>query len=281
VYLSRSLRFGAVAAVVALAAPVVSAGPGGGHGGGGHGGGGHVGGAHVGGHPGGAIHHSGYPAHYGYRGVGYGVYGLGYGYGGLYPYSYGGLGYGGLGYGGYGYSGLGYGGLGGYSGGLGYGGAGYNFPAVGGGIAAPYTNGSTGLPYLYLEPRPMVPPGADQPQRPMVPPGGDPAPQPLPLPPNGGNGGNGNGNGNVNINGKNGAAAQGEPATIVVFTSEGATVSFEGLASEQTGTRHSFTTKPLAPGAEARVTVQVGGSSSSSVTLRVRAGEKATIDMRR
>jgi uncharacterized protein (TIGR03000 family) len=211
---------------------------------------------------------------YGY-GYGYGIYGLGYGYGGLYPYSYGG-------YGGYG---LGYGGLGGYGGGLGgYGGTGYNFPATGGGIAAPYTNPSTGLPYLYLEPRPMVPPGADQPQRPMVPPGGDPAPQPLPVPPNGGNGGNGgngNGNGNVNINGKNGAAAQGEPATIVVFTSEGATVSFEGLASEQTGTRHSFTTKPLAPGAEARVTVQVGGSSSSSVTLRVRAGEKATIDMRR
>ena len=72
-----------------------------------------------------------------------------------------------------------------------------------------------------------------------------------------------------------------QPATITVITSAGATVSFDGLASEQTGTRHSFTTKPIAPGVQTRVNVKVNGPGGpSSVSISVKSGEKATVDMR-
>jgi uncharacterized protein (TIGR03000 family) len=67
-------------------------------------------------------------------------------------------------------------------------------------------------------------------------------------------------------------------ATITVVTNAGAKVTFDGIESDQTGTRHSFTTKPIAAGAEARVQVKVDGSS---ISIGVRAGEKATVDMRK
>ncbi|MBN9121983.1 MAG: hypothetical protein J0I06_23045 [Planctomycetes bacterium] len=194
---ARSIRYGAVAAVVAFAAPVALAGPpghGGGHAGG-HVGGVHMGGAHVGGaHYGGAhyapvggYHHYA-PTHYsGYRGIGYG-----YGYG-----LYGPLGYG-LGYRPFGYSGIGYGGVG--YGALGYG---YGYPSTSSISGVPITSGSS-IPYQYI------------PAQPSTAPDPDPQPQPLPAP------------GSSN-------SGKGEPATITVITSEGATVAFDGLASEQTG----------------------------------------------
>ena len=56
---------------------------------------------------------------------------------------------------------------------------------------------------------------------------------------------------------------------------------FDDLASEQTGTRHSFTTKPIASGVQTRVLVKVNGpKGASSISIGVRSGEKATVDMR-
>ena len=77
-------------------------------------------------------------------------------------------------------------------------------------------------------------------------------------------------------------SGKGEPAVITVVTSEGATVMFDDLASEQTGTRHSFTTRPIASGVQTRVLVKVNGpGGASSVSIGVRSGEKATVDMRK
>ena len=228
---THSIRFGTVAAAVALAAQIASAGPpvrvsvG------------------VRAAPGAAPYYRPAPYYSGSRGgVSIGI-GIGGGYGsGL----YGPLGYG-LGYSPFGYSGLPYGGVG--YGALGYG---YGYPSTRAGsvpvIGIPVVPSTTPRPYLYIPAQPSVAPGAE------------PTPLPLPLPDNGG---------------------KAEPATITVVTSEGATVVFDDLASEQTGTRHSFTTKPIAPGVETRVLVKVNGSGGpSSVSIRVRSGERATVDMR-
>jgi uncharacterized protein (TIGR03000 family) len=168
---------------------------------------------------------------------------IGIGIGGGYGSGlYGPLGYG-LGYSPFGYSGLPYGGVG--YGALGYG---YGYPPTRVVVGVPIGSIATPRPYQSIPVQPMVAPGAD------------PIPLPLPAPDNSG---------------------RAEPATITVVTSEGATVTFDDLASEQTGTRHSFTTKPIASGAEARVNVTVNGPNGpSSVSIRVRSGEKATVDMR-
>ncbi|MCI0704178.1 MAG: TIGR03000 domain-containing protein [Planctomycetia bacterium] len=79
-------------------------------------------------------------------------------------------------------------------------------------------------------------------------------------------------------------ASNASSATITVIVNEGATVSFDGVASEQTGTKRIYTTPPIASGVEKRVLVRVsgrGGAGASSITIRVRAGEKATVDMTR
>jgi|GEM_PF-6057518 len=257
------IRFGVIVPCVALMGSFAYAqhGHGGGHGGGHMGG--HVGGAHMG-HVGGA--HMGGVHHYsGYRGVGYGYGGYGLGYGGLYGLGGYGLGYGGygLGYGGYG---LGYG-LGSYGG---YGGYGYGYPSYGyssyGYSSYPsYGYGSSigvpAIPGVYSIPPQTVP------SQPMTTPANpaDPNPIPLPLP-----------------NGNNGNAGEPQPGTITVVTDEGATVTFDGIANDQKGTRHTFTTKPLAPGVETRVSVKVDGPNGpSTVSIGIRAGEKATVDMRK
>ena len=166
-------------------------------------------------------------------------YGGGY-YGGTRSGIYIGLGTGGLGYGGLGYSGLGYGG--GYYGGGNYGyGNLLGVPVVPGTYSAQY-------PPLYQS----------QPLPPLNDPNAEPVPLPLP----------------------NGPVPTGEavPAKITVITSEGAKVTFDGIESDQTGTRHSFTTKPLSTSAEARVKVSVDGAT---ISIGVRGGEKATVDMRK
>jgi uncharacterized protein (TIGR03000 family) len=267
------IRFGAILASAALTAGVASAqhGHGGGHGGGhagGHMGGAHmgaVGGAHhIGGVHMGAAHYGG--AHYATphyssaaRGGYYGGLGLGYGLG------YGGLGYGlgsygGLGYGGYG---LGYGGSSYYggvgSGALSYGG--YGYPA-GSGLSVPAIPGTYYPQYQYVPPpTPLMPPAIDP---------NAPDPTPLPLPAPGGTPSSTttpvSGGGNVAV------------AKLTVLANEGAKVSFDGIASEQVGTRHSFTTKPIGKGVETRVQVKVDGSI---ISIGVRGGEAATIDMRK
>jgi uncharacterized protein (TIGR03000 family) len=210
----------------------------------------------------GAAHHPGYNySSYGYRG------GLGYGGIGLFGLGYG-LGYGGLGYG---YGGLGYG----YSG-LGYGGYGYGYPGYSSGsytnligvpaisgtyyptpATSPYSAPFSTAPYQVIPSQPSV--------QPMVPPGAEPEPQPLPLPAPGD---------------KN--AAAGQPGTITVITNEGATVTFDGIDTKETGARHSFTTQPIPAGTEKKVLVKVDGPGGpSSITLSLKGGEKATVDMRK
>ncbi|HEY1190097.1 MAG TPA: TIGR03000 domain-containing protein [Gemmata sp.] len=152
---------------------------------------------------------------------------------------------------GYGYgSGLGYGNLGygyggyGYSGGYGYRNYGYNslgIPAIPGAYIAP---SYSVVPSQPLDPQPLDP-------------------QPLPLP----------------VTNATGEAA---PATITVIASDGAKVTFDGIDTNQTGTRHSFTTRPIDPGAEKRVSVKVDGPGGpATISIGVRAGEKATVDMRK
>lgn len=243
------IRFSVIVPCIALMASFASAqhgGHGGGHGGG-HMGGGHMGGAHMG-HMGGAhmggVHHT-----TGFRGVGYG-----YGGYGLYGLGYGGYG---LGYGGYG---LGYGGYGlGYGG---YGGYGYGYPSYGYSSYPSYGYGSSigvpAIPGVYQIPPQTVP------SQPMTNPANpaDPNPIPLPLP--------------------NGNTGEPQPGTITVVTDEGASVTFDGIANDQKGTRHTFTTKPIARGVETRVSVKVDGPNGpSTISIGIRAGEKATVDMRK
>jgi uncharacterized protein (TIGR03000 family) len=156
--------------------------------------------------------------------------------------------YGPLGYG------LGYSPFGAYGwpyGGVGYGALGYAYglPATRSivVVGVPVVSGVS-IPNPYVPPQPSVGPG-------------DPIPLPLPAP---------------------GTSGQAEPATITVITSPGATVSFDGLESEQPGARHSFTTRPITAGVTARVSVKVTGPSGgvSTVSISVKAGEKATVDMR-
>ncbi len=221
----------------------------------------HMGGAHMA-----PAHH----AHYGaahhpgnnYRGFGYGGTGVfiglgGFGMGGLgYGLGYGSLGYGGYGYGpGYGYN-YGYPGTypGSYTNRIGV-------PAISGTYyATPSTN-----PYL-TTPYQVYP--LQQSVQPMVPPGTDPEPQPLPLP----------------VPGQNPqpSATAGQTGTLTVITDAGATVTFDGIDTKETGTRHSFTTKPIPVGIEKRILVKVDGPGGpSSITLSLRGGEKATVDMRK
>lgn len=252
-----SLNRYAIAAAAALTAQVATAAPP--HGGGGHAPAahGHVGPApvaHNHGHVGTGYYggyrpvpysggYGGYNSFGAYRGVGIGI-GFGSGYGLYGPLNYG-LGGSPFGYGGLGYGGLGYGALG----------YGYGVPSTRAVVGVPATTvvtGSSPLPYTYGSPLPSIT---------SLQPSGDPVPQPLPTP---------------------AGSAAAEPAVITVITSEGATVSFDGLASEQTGTRHSFTTKPLPSGAQTRVSIKVTGADGrpSTVTLGVAGGEKATVDMR-
>jgi uncharacterized protein (TIGR03000 family) len=249
-FLSTSIRLGsaiavALAAQTAFAAPPPHAGGARPAPGPAHVGAPHMGAPHVGA-PGGVrtvpvpVYR---PAPY-YGGYGYGYrsgVSVGIGIGSGYGYGsglYGPLGYG-LGYSPFGYSGLPYGGVG--YGALGYG---YGYPSTRTiGLGLPATTGIS-VPYEYIPPQSPAPWSTE------------PMPLPLPVPENGG---------------------KGEPATITVITSEGATVMFNDISSEQTGTRHSFTTKPIAPGVQSRVLVKVG---SSSVSIGVRSGEKATVDMR-
>ena len=160
---------------------------------------------------------------------------------------YGPLGYG-LGYSPFGYSGLGY-----NYGAYGSGPLGYGYPS--GFRGSNYGNyssiGVPAVPGTYYPSSPSYQLPQAQPQ--------DPTPLPLPAP-----------------------AGDPAPATIIVIASEGATVSFDGLPPEPAGTRHSFTTRPLAPGAETRVSVKVDGpGGASTISIGVRAGEKATVDMRK
>ena len=101
-------------------------------------------------------------------------------------------------------------------------------------------------PYRVLPAEPVVEPGA----------GAEPDPLPLPLP----------------------AAGEASTAKVTVVTNEGAKVTFDGIESDNAGTRHSFTTRPIPAGAELRVRVSVDGST---VRVGVKAGERATVDMRK
>jgi uncharacterized protein (TIGR03000 family) len=179
--------------------------------------------------------------------------GIGAGYGsGLYgPLSYG------LGYSPFGYSGL-------TAGGVGYGPLGYGYPRpVPGAMIVPP---SYAVP-SYLSPDPIpyrvIPaPAEPQVQPPQSDPKSDPEPLPLPIPPS-----------------KNDEAA---PATVVVVANEGVKVTFEGIANTDVGTHHSFITRPIAPGREVRVMVKVDGpGGASTFGVRVRAGEKAVVDLRK
>jgi uncharacterized protein (TIGR03000 family) len=175
--------------------------------------------------------------------------------------------------------GFGYGGYGLY-GPYGYG-SGYGYPSYYGGSGY-YSSPSYydyGYPnsYPYLS-TPVVP-GAYYPQQypyvpqasPMAPPV-DPNAEPAPIPlPNGGN----SGVGNTTLT--SGGSA-GSTAKVTVIASQGAKVSFDGIDSDQNSTRHSFTTKPIPAGVEVRVNVKVDGST---IAIRVRGGETATVDMRR
>lgn len=251
--LSHSIRFGVACLSVALLTSVVSAGPPGGHAGGAHMGGVHTGGVHMGGvHTAPGAHHSYYAAPYHNSGSrvfigvgGYGGYGL-----------YGPLGYG-LGYSPFGYSGYNYGGVG--YGALGYG---YGYPGTySGSLSVPVIPGT-----YYANPSYQSIPLQQIPAQPMVSP--DPQPQPLPLPsPT-----------TQPIKG----IGEGKPGTITVITNEGATVTFDGIDTKETGSRHSFTTKPIPLGSEIRVKVQVDGpGGASSISIGLRSGEKATVDMRK
>jgi uncharacterized protein (TIGR03000 family) len=219
--------------------------------GGAHIGGAHMGGIHHGAHPGyGGAHHSHYaaPYHSGSRLFLGGGYGYGYGSG-----LYGPLGYG-LGYSPFGYSSLNYGGLG--YGALGYG---YGYPnsysGSYGSLGTPVIPNTYTAPYQYT---PQYTPS--QPM--MVNP--DPQPQPLPVP------------------AQPGSTGEGQPGTITVITNEGATVTFDGIDTKETGARHSFTTKPIPPGAEKRVQIKVDGPGGpSTISVGVRSGEKATVDLRK
>ena len=66
-------------------------------------------------------------------------------------------------------------------------------------------------------------------------------------------------------------------AKITVLANPGSKVSFDGIESDQTGTRHSFTTKAISKSSEVRVKVIVDGSS---ISIGIRGGEAATVDMR-
>lgn len=174
------------------------------------------------------------------------VIGLGLGGGGLYsPFGYSG------GFGGYSplYSGLG-------SGYRYYGGLGYNSGYFGSSILPSYNYYSVPYSVPYSTPYQVLP------AQPFVEPIVEPEPTPLPLP----------------LPGAAPAAGEARAAKITVVTNEGAKVTFDGIESEGAGPRHSFTTRPIAAGTEIRVKVQVDGST---ITLGVKAGETATVDMRK
>lgn len=154
-------------------------------------------------------------------------------------------------YSGYGtgmYDSLGYG-LGyspfGYSG-LPYGGVGYGPLGYGYGYPSA-SRGARVMPRTYAMPYPVMP-------APQV----NPAPVALP-------------------------AARGEaaPATITVLAPAGAKISFNGAAAEAKDGQFTFTTTPIAPGAETRVRIAVDGPGASTMSVGMRAGEKATIDLRK
>jgi uncharacterized protein (TIGR03000 family) len=178
---------------------------------------------------------------------------VGGGFGGFYG------GYGGY-YGGYGGYGSGYADP--YYSGLSYGGAGYGAPGYG------YNGPSTYvIPVPYQSPYPgpnSVPP--------MVPP--DPEPLPLPKPQT---------QPQTQPQPTDVVTVSGwRPGTITVLTNEGATVTFDGIDTKETGSRHSFTTKPIQPNAEIWVKIKVDGpGGSASVAVGLRGGEKATVDMRK
>lgn len=155
-----------------------------------------------------------------------------------------------------------------YSGGVPYNSLGYGYPSQFRGS----NYGSLGVPAIpgiYYPPARLDPNFPGFPTEPLDNP---PTPLPLPLPP---------GTPNATTVGVAGTSA-GTPATIIVVASDGAKVTFDGIDTDQTGTRHSFTTKPIAPGVEKRVSVKVDGPGGpATLTIGVRAGEKATIDMRK
>jgi uncharacterized protein (TIGR03000 family) len=157
---------------------------------------------------------------------------------------YGPLSYG-LGYSPYGYSGL-------TAGGVGYGplGYGYVYPrSAPGAMVLPPSSSS-----LYSLPDRVIPAPAEP----------QPEPEPLPLPIRPARGG------------------EAASATVVVVVNEGVKVTFEGIANDTAGTEHSFITRPIAPGREVRVMVKVDAPSGpSTFGVRVRAGEKAVVDMRK
>jgi uncharacterized protein (TIGR03000 family) len=121
------------------------------------------------------------------------------------------------------------------------------------------------IPPHLLYPSGVVPVSPELPfMPPPIPPGGEAPNKPAPAP-------------------KATPAPNASSATITVIVNEGATVSFDGVASEQTGPKRVYTTLAIASSVETRVVVKVsgpGGAGESSITIRVRAGEKATVDMR-
>jgi uncharacterized protein (TIGR03000 family) len=178
--------------------------------------------------------------------------GTGYGTG-----LYGPLGYG-LGYSPFGYSGLPYGGVG--YGALGYG---YGYP---GSVYGPYSGSYLNRPAI---PRIESSPYRSVPARPLSYPSVAPTTpvMPAPLLPEG-------------I--APAPAANAATATLTVKVPAGAAVTFDGTASPDSGATRVYTTPPINPGAETRVrvTVTIAGKTST-ITIRLRAGEKVTIDMTR
>jgi uncharacterized protein (TIGR03000 family) len=77
-------------------------------------------------------------------------------------------------------------------------------------------------------------------------------------------------------------ANAGKSGTITVLAGAGATVTFDGAEGQGADGRHTYTTKPIPPGATVRLRVKVdapGGASTISIGLQ--AGEKATVDLRK
>jgi uncharacterized protein (TIGR03000 family) len=149
-------------------------------------------------------------------------------------------------------------GYGGYSsyGAIGYGPLGYGYPNTYSIIGVPTIPRTYSVPITPIQPYQPLPPISS-----IIP---EADPMPLPLPPPGA--------------AAPGAAGEANTAKITVISNETAKVTFDGIESEQTGSRRTFTTRPIAPGVQIRVRVQV---DSSTISIGVKAGEKATVDMRK
>lgn len=166
----------------------------------------------------------------------------------------------GLGFSPFGYSGLPYGGVG--YGALGYG---FGYPSQALGVTIPK--------YRTVPPAAQSRPPSEPQSRPPI----EPqywentellkkyAPQPLPLP----------------LPTPGSDTRDAKPATITVLAREGSQVTFNDQPGQSNGEQHTFTTAAIAPGTEQQVHIQVDHPrGATTMTLKIRAGDKITVDLR-